>query len=163
MDTGVRKVCICDWAKLQLRWRKWSWKFYSSWPFCCHCLRLFSSLYRFHNPWFDKYFDGDPATGQMEQYSPLPVTHIHLMRLWKAWLDKYPEHFITNPILAVSMLCTWTCWRYSSKCNITHFLIGWRSFILFLLFFSCLFTTYEIKLLLLLLLLSESLVAIWRL
>ncbi|KAJ7360642.1 hypothetical protein OS493_015752 [Desmophyllum pertusum] len=29
-------------------------------------------LHRFHDPWFGKYFDGDPSTGQMQDYSPLP-------------------------------------------------------------------------------------------
>ena len=56
---------------------------------------------RFHDPWFDKYFDGDPSTGQMEQFGPLPLTHIHLMRLWKAWLEHYPEDFVNNDSMAV--------------------------------------------------------------
>ena len=58
---------------------------------------------RFHDPWFGKYFDGDPSTGQMQEYSPLPVLHIHLMRLWTAWLEKYPEEFVDNPVIAVSV------------------------------------------------------------
>ena len=57
---------------------------------------------RFHDPWFGKYFDGDPSTGQMQEYSPLPVLHIHLMRLWTAWLDNYPEDFVNDPVIAVS-------------------------------------------------------------
>jgi len=57
-------------------------------------------LHRFHDPWFGKYFDGDPSTGQMQDYSPLPVLHIHLMRLWTAWLDNYPEDFVNNPVMA---------------------------------------------------------------
>ena len=57
---------------------------------------------RFHDPWFGKYFDGDPSTGQMQDNSPLPVLHIHLMRLWTAWLDNYPEDFVNNPVIAVS-------------------------------------------------------------
>ena len=59
---------------------------------------------RFHDPWFGKYFDGDPSTGQMQDYSPLPVLHIHLMRLWTAWLEKYPEEFVNNPAIAVSAM-----------------------------------------------------------
>ena len=62
----------------------------------------FSLICRFHDPWFGKYFDGDPSTGQMQDYSPLPVLHIHLMRLWTAWLDNYPEDFVNNPVMAVS-------------------------------------------------------------
>ena len=58
---------------------------------------------RFHDPWFGKYFDGDPSTGQMQDYSPLPVLHIHLMRLWTAWLDNFPEDFVNNPVIAVRM------------------------------------------------------------
>ncbi|KAK3697424.1 hypothetical protein QZH41_019237, partial [Actinostola sp. cb2023] len=50
-----------------------------------------------------KYFDGDPSTGQIEEYAPLPVVHIHLMRLWKTWLDKYPDHFIHNPTIATEL------------------------------------------------------------
>lgn len=57
-------------------------------------------LHRFHDPWFGKYFDGDPSTGQMQAYSPLPVLHIYLMRLWTAWLDNYPEDFVNNPVMA---------------------------------------------------------------
>ena len=60
-------------------------------------------VYRFYDPWFGKYFDGDPSTGQMQDYSPLPVLHIHLMRLWTAWLEKYPEEFVNNPVIAVSV------------------------------------------------------------
>ncbi|XP_067053198.1 uncharacterized protein [Acropora muricata] len=55
---------------------------------------------KFHDPWFGKYFDGDPSTGQMQDYSPLPVLHIYLMRLWTAWLDNYPEDFVNNPVMA---------------------------------------------------------------
>ncbi|KAL9975174.1 hypothetical protein ACROYT_G012301 [Oculina patagonica] len=60
-------------------------------------------LHRFHDPWFGKYFDGDPSTGQMQDYSPLPVLHIHLMRLWTAWLEKYPEEFVNNPVIATEL------------------------------------------------------------
>lgn len=60
--------------------------------------------YRFHDPWFGKYFDGDPSTGQMQDYSPLPVLHIYLMRLWTAWLDNYPEDFVNNPVMAVCVV-----------------------------------------------------------
>ncbi|XP_031563112.1 uncharacterized protein LOC116298715 [Actinia tenebrosa] len=62
-------------------------------------------IHRFRDPWFDKYFDGDPTTGQIEEYGPLPIVHIHLMRLWKTWLDKYPEQFITYPTLASELSC----------------------------------------------------------
>lgn len=66
---------------------------------------------RFHDPWFGKYFDGDPSTGQMQDFSPLPVLHIHLMRLWTAWLDNYPEDFVNNPVMAVSVLTVYIqCW-----------------------------------------------------
>ena len=40
----------------------------------------------------------------MQDYSPLPVLHIHLMRLWTAWLDNFPEDFVNNPVIAVRML-----------------------------------------------------------
>ncbi|XP_015750635.1 PREDICTED: uncharacterized protein LOC107330557 [Acropora digitifera] len=36
----------------------------------------------------------------MQDYSPLPVLHIYLMRLWTAWLDNYPEDFVNNPVMA---------------------------------------------------------------
>ena len=39
----------------------------------------------------------------MQDYSPLPVLHIHLMRLWTAWLEKCPEEFVSNPVIAVSI------------------------------------------------------------
>lgn len=40
----------------------------------------------------------------MQDYSPLPVLHIYLMRLWTAWLDNYPEDFVNNPVMAVCVV-----------------------------------------------------------
>ncbi|XP_032222674.2 uncharacterized protein LOC5521422 isoform X1 [Nematostella vectensis] len=57
-------------------------------------------IHRFRNPFFKKYFDGDPSTGQIQQNDPLPVVHIQLMRLWKMWLERYPEAFVENPLIA---------------------------------------------------------------
>jgi len=85
-------------VKLWLRQRKKKKNF-----FTLTYVRCIIVVCRFHDPWFGKYFDGDPSTGQMQDYSPLPVLHIHLMRLWTAWLEKYPEEFVNNPVIAVSV------------------------------------------------------------
>ena len=53
----------------------------------------------------------------MQDYSPLPVLHIHIMRLWTAWLEKYPEEFVNNPVIAVSV---YNVNLYAVKCNLTE-------------------------------------------
>lgn len=39
----------------------------------------------------------------MEHYAPLPVLHARLMRLWKCWLENYPNDFIMFPAIKAEL------------------------------------------------------------
>lgn len=40
----------------------------------------------------------------MEMYSPLPLVHVYLMRVWEMWLESFSDDFIADYDLAVRRL-----------------------------------------------------------
>ena len=40
----------------------------------------------------------------MEMYSPLPLVHVYLMRVWEMWLESFSDDFIADYDLAVRQL-----------------------------------------------------------